>query len=58
MPRQRFTTEEIIHKLREADVWVGQGGLKIGHDRSERPITTFQNRRSRSPGIGTLATNQ
>ena len=25
MPRQRFTTEEIIHKLREADVLSGQG---------------------------------
>ena len=25
MPKQRFTTEEIIHKLREADVWIGQG---------------------------------
>ena len=26
MPKQRFTTEEIIHKLREADVLSGQGG--------------------------------
>ena len=25
MPRQRFTTEEIIHKLREAGVLAGQG---------------------------------
>ena len=25
MPKQRFTTEEIIHKLHEADVWIGQG---------------------------------
>ena len=25
MARQRFTTEQIIHKLREADVLVGQG---------------------------------
>ena len=25
MPKQRFTTEEIIHKLREADVSIGQG---------------------------------
>lgn len=25
MAKQRFTTEEIIHKLREADVLVGQG---------------------------------
>ena len=25
MPKQRFTTEEIIHKLREADVMSGQG---------------------------------
>jgi len=25
MPKQRFTTEEIIHKLREADVLSGQG---------------------------------
>ena len=25
MPKQRFTTEEIIHKLREADVLAGQG---------------------------------
>ena len=25
MPKQRFTTEEIIHKLREADVLIGQG---------------------------------
>ena len=24
MPKQRFTTEEIIHKLREADVLSGQ----------------------------------
>ena len=27
MPKQRFTTEEIIHKLREADVMIGQGRL-------------------------------
>ena len=25
MSRQRYTTEEIIHKLREADVMIGQG---------------------------------
>ncbi len=25
MQKQRFTTEEIIHKLREADVLSGQG---------------------------------
>ena len=25
MAKQRYTTEEIIHKLREADVLVGQG---------------------------------
>ena len=25
MPKHRFTTEEIIHKLREADVLSGQG---------------------------------
>ena len=25
MPKARFTTEEIIHKLREADVLIGQG---------------------------------
>ena len=25
MPKQRYTTEEIIHKLREADVMIGQG---------------------------------
>ena len=25
MPKQRFTTEEIIHKLREVDVLSGQG---------------------------------
>jgi transposase-like protein len=25
MPKQRFTTEEIIHKLREADVLSGEG---------------------------------
>ena len=25
MAKQRFTTEEIIHKLREADVLIGQG---------------------------------
>ena len=25
MPQQRFTTEEIMHKLREADVLSGQG---------------------------------
>jgi putative transposase len=25
MPKQRFATEEIIHKLREADVMSGQG---------------------------------
>jgi putative transposase len=25
MARQRFTTEEIIHNLREADVLIGQG---------------------------------
>ena len=25
MAKQRFTTEEIIHKLREADVMIGQG---------------------------------
>ena len=25
MPKQRFTTEEIIHKLREADVLSGHG---------------------------------
>lgn len=25
MPRQRYTTEEIIHKLREADVMIRQG---------------------------------
>jgi len=25
MPKQRYTTEEIIHKLREADVLLGQG---------------------------------
>jgi len=25
MPKQRYTTEEIIHKLREADVLIGQG---------------------------------
>jgi putative transposase len=25
MTKQRFTTEEIIHKLREADVLIGQG---------------------------------
>jgi len=25
MAKQRYTTEEIIHKLREADVLIGQG---------------------------------
>ena len=25
MPKQRYTTDEIIHKLREADVLIGQG---------------------------------
>ena len=25
MPRKRFTAEQIIHKLREADVLIGQG---------------------------------
>jgi len=25
MGKQRYTTEEIIHKLREADVLIGQG---------------------------------
>lgn len=25
MPKQRYMTEEIIHKLREADVLIGQG---------------------------------
>jgi putative transposase len=25
MPKQRFTTEEVIHKLREAEVLAGQG---------------------------------
>lgn len=25
MPKHRYTTEEIIHKLREADVLIGQG---------------------------------
>ena len=25
MGQQRYTTEEIIHKLREADVLIGQG---------------------------------
>lgn len=25
MPKQRFTTEQIIHKLREADVLIAQG---------------------------------
>lgn len=25
MAKQRFTAEEIIHKLREADVLIGQG---------------------------------
>ena len=25
MAKQRYTTEEIIHKLREADVMIGQG---------------------------------
>ena len=28
MPNQRFTTEEIIHKLREADVLSGQDGSR------------------------------
>ena len=26
MPKKRYTAEEIIHKLREADVRLGQGG--------------------------------
>jgi putative transposase len=25
MPKQRYTTEDIVHKLREADVLIGQG---------------------------------
>jgi hypothetical protein len=25
MPKQRYSTEEIVHKLREADVLIGQG---------------------------------
>jgi putative transposase len=25
MPKQRYTTEEIIHRLREMDVLLGQG---------------------------------
>ena len=25
MPKHRYTTEEVIHKLREADVLIGQG---------------------------------
>jgi putative transposase len=29
MTKQRFTTEEIIHKLREADVLIGQGKTVI-----------------------------
>ena len=29
MPKQRFTTEENIHKLREADVLIGQGGATL-----------------------------
>ena len=29
MAKQRFTTEEIIHKLREADVLIGQGKTVI-----------------------------
>ncbi len=28
MPQQRFTTEEIMHKLREADVLSGQGAQR------------------------------
>lgn len=29
MTKQRFSTEEIIHKLREADVLIGQGKLVL-----------------------------
>jgi hypothetical protein len=25
MPKKRYTAEEIIHKLREAEVWLSQG---------------------------------
>jgi len=30
MGKQRYTTEEIIHKLREADVLIGQGQAPAG----------------------------
>jgi hypothetical protein len=30
MAKQRYTTEEIIHKLREADLLIGQGHAPAG----------------------------
>jgi len=30
MAKQRYTTEEIIHKLREADVLIGHGQTPAG----------------------------
>jgi len=30
MGKQRYTTEEIIHKLREADLLIGQGQTRAG----------------------------
>jgi len=30
MGKQRYTTEEIIHKLREVDVLIGQGQTPAG----------------------------
>ena len=35
MPKQRFTTDAIIHKLREADILSGQGHLPQRVDHHE-----------------------
>ena len=42
MGKQRYTTEEIIHKLREADVLIGQGGrMSEVATRTRWPVNTL-----------------
>ena len=51
MAKQRFTAEEIIHKLREADVLIGQG-KSIGDACKQLGVTDKPNATAAGGGLG------
>jgi hypothetical protein len=52
MAKQRYTTEEIIHKLREADVLIGQGQT-VAQATKQIGVTdcVFRRKPGRSSGV-------